>query len=39
MTGHGGGILEGCDLFDLDTDRDVDLSDVERFQRAFTGAG
>jgi hypothetical protein len=29
--------LEECNCFDLDGDDDVDLSDIGRFQRAFTG--
>ena len=38
LVGPGGGLLlAGCDCFDLDGDNDVDLSDIAKFQRAFTG--
>ena len=34
---EGGLLLPECNCFDLDVDRDVDLSDVARFQVEFTG--
>jgi len=37
MSGPGGGLpLPDCNCFDLDSDQDVDLSDVRRFQQVFT---
>lgn len=36
--GPGGGLLAGCDCFDLDTNGDVDLKDFAEFQEVFTGA-
>ena len=37
LSGPEGGAQPGCACFDLDGDDDVDLSDVGRFQKAFTG--
>jgi hypothetical protein len=38
LSGPDGGLHEtACNCFDLDGDRDVDLSDVARFQAAFAG--
>ena len=38
LSGPDGGLHETvCNCFDLDGDRDVDLSDVARFQAQFTG--
>ena len=38
LSGPNGGLYEtACSCFDLDGDRDVDLSDVARFQAEFTG--
>jgi hypothetical protein len=34
MTGPGGGLLNGCGVFDFDIDDDVDLNDYARFQQA-----
>ena len=33
---HGGLALPECNCFDLDGDRDIDLSDLARFQAGFT---
>lgn len=30
-------VLEGCELFDIDQDHDVDLRDFARFESAFSG--
>ena len=35
MSGPSGGIRPGCGLADVDSDEDVDLSDVQLFQAAF----
>ena len=38
LSGPGGGfLLPECNCFDVDGDDDVDLSDIHRFQHAFTG--
>ena len=38
LSGPGGGLpFPQCNCFDLDSDNDVDLTDVHRFQHAFTG--
>jgi len=38
LSGPAGGLpLPRCNCFDLDNDNDVDLSDIHRFQQAFTG--
>jgi len=38
LSGPGGGLpFPNCDCFDLDSDNDVDLSDIRRFQQAFNG--
>jgi hypothetical protein len=38
LSGPDGGLpLPDCNCFDLDSDNDVDLSDVHWFQHAFTG--
>lgn len=34
---YGGLLLPDCNCFDVDGDDDVDLSDIHRFQHAFTG--
>lgn len=38
VTGPGGGIPPGCDLWDLDEDDDIDLGDFGSLQTSFTGA-
>ena len=38
FTGPAGGILPGCDLYDLDDDGDVDLTDWAVLQLAFAGS-
>ena len=38
LSGPNGGLpLPECNCFDLDSDGDIDLSDVARFQAEFTG--
>jgi DNA-binding beta-propeller fold protein YncE len=37
FSGDGGGVLPGCEMFDFGDDTDIDLRDVIRFLRGFTG--
>jgi len=38
LSGPNGGLPQPeCNCFDLDSDNDVDLSDIRQFQHAFTG--
>ncbi len=37
LSGEGGGVLPGCELFNSDGDDDVDVEDYGEFLRTFTG--
>ena len=37
VTGPGGGVPPGCEVFDFDEDNDVDFDDFAVFQEVFTG--